>query len=78
MTFDDDMMVLRFDGGTKFIPIKFAGMDWPPPEEFEIGGFKMKMSRRSQLTDDQRAGMTNVCRCAEYYPVREKEVGQNG
>lgn len=75
MTFDDDTLILMFDGGRKIAYVKKCGLQWPPPELIEIQGFKMRQTRRSEITDEQRAGMTHVCRCAEYYPVREKDVG---
>lgn len=68
MTFDDDMAFLQFDGGLKRVPLKSLGLSWPPPENINIGGFQMTRSRMSDLTDEQRAEMTHVCRCAEYLP----------
>lgn len=68
MTFDDDHLVLEFDGGTKRVLLKKIGIDWPPPERINVMGFDMVQTRRSQLTDEQRAEMTHVCRGAEYYP----------
>lgn len=69
MTYDDDHVVLEFDGGTKRYALKQFGLEWPPPEEFTFLGIPMRRTRLSALTDEQRAGMTYVCRGAEYYPV---------
>ena len=69
MTFDDDMIVLEFNGGTKRLYCKRNGFDWPPPETLDIEGFVMKRTRMSQMTDQDRATMTHVCRAAEYRPA---------
>ena len=68
MTFDDDMLQLEFDGGTRNITCKNAGIEWPPPNELYIYGFNMRLRQRSGLTDEQRANMTNVLRGARYVP----------
>ena len=66
MTFDDDFVVLNFDGGTKRIRCRDLGIDWPPPEKLTVAGFTLTRSRFSSITDEQRADMTHVCRGAEY------------
>ena len=66
MTFDDDFVRLNFQGGTKIIRCKLLGLTWPPPEEIDIEGFKLKRIRLSSITDEQRKTMTHVCRGAEY------------
>lgn len=68
MTFDDDLAILVFDHRTLRPSLKSLGLSWPPPERIEVSGFSMTLNRMSQLTDEQRAGMTHVCRCAEYFP----------
>lgn len=72
MTFEDDMAYLQFDGGLKIVALKKLGLEWPPPENIVVAGFPMTQTRRSQLTDEQREGMTHVCRCAEYRPLESK------
>ena len=71
MTFDDDMAYLQFDGGLKIVPISALGLSWPPPEKIEVAGFPMQRTRLSSLTDEQRKGMTHVCRAAEYKPSND-------
>ena len=70
MTYDDDHVVLEFEGGTKRYALKMLGLEWPPPEKIEIFGFKMIQTRRSTITDEDRVGMKHVCRGAEYFPER--------
>jgi hypothetical protein len=69
VTFDDDMAFLMFAGGRKIVSLKKLGLTWPPPAEFYFLGFKLKLTRHSELTDEQRESMTHVCRCAEYFPT---------
>jgi hypothetical protein len=66
MTFDDDYMRFVFEHGRKDVSCKAAGVSWPPPETVEVLGFRMRLRRRSEITDEQRAGLTRVCRGAEY------------
>lgn len=73
MTFDDDLLVLMFDGGRKMVALKTLHLEWPPPDIITFQSFQMKQTRRSQITDAQREQMTHVARCAEYYPVKEEE-----
>lgn len=75
MTFDDDHVVLEFAGGTKRYPLKQLGLDWPPPERINVMGFDMVQTRRSSLTDEQRKGMTHVCRGAEYFLAGSRDEG---
>lgn len=70
MTFDDDYLQLVFDGGIRRVTCRQAGVEWPPPQRLDIGGFTMVQSRRSEITDEQRQGLTHVCRGAEYFPER--------
>jgi hypothetical protein len=71
MTFDDDYIQLRLSSGPLRIACKEVGIDWPPPERIAIvgGPLSVPIFRRvsfSQLTDDERQGLTHVCRGAEY------------
>ena len=66
MTFDDDLVHLVFDGGTKRVTCKSLGLDWPPPQEINVAGFVLVLNRRSEITDGDRAAMTHVYRGAEY------------
>lgn len=68
MTFEDDFVQLNFDGGTKRPTCKSLGVEWPPPPEIVVAGFVFKLIRHSEITDEQREGMTRVCRGAEYKP----------
>lgn len=79
-TFDDDF--IRFDlsdGTTPNVPLVALGLEWPPPERLYMDSETvreatdqdapwevMRQVRRSQITDELRAGMTHVCRGAEY------------
>ena len=72
MTFDDDYVQLV----TAYGPLwrsscKSLGLSWPPPDEIQlVDGDKhvavYVLRRHSDLTDKQRARLTNVCRGAEY------------
>lgn len=71
MTFDDDYIQLNQPNGPIRFTCKSAGFSWPPPAELEIestlhGVIKFKRLSYSSLTDEQRAGMTHVCRMAQY------------
>lgn len=66
MTHDDDFVVLQFDHGIIRQPCRALGLKWPPPETIEVFGIRMQRNRFSQITDEQRATMTHVCRGAEY------------
>ena len=72
MTFDDDFVRLVFDGGAKTFRCAALGLDWPPPETINVAGFRMRRERFSALTDEQRSGMTHVCRGAEYVIVHRE------
>lgn len=69
MTFEDDMCQINFEGGMKRISCNDLRLTWPPPSTINIGGFKFERIRYSQITDEQREGMTNVFRGAEYSPA---------
>lgn len=66
MTFDDDFLQVQFDGGLRRAFLKKNGLEWPPPETIDLFGFRLERVRFSEITDEQRAGMTHVCRGAEY------------
>jgi hypothetical protein len=69
MTFDDDFIRVCFQTGQRNYVLKSLGLAWPPPELIDIAGFQFKRSSMSSITDEQRAGMTHVCRGAEYVPA---------
>lgn len=70
MTFDDDFVRLNLPEATINMPCKDIGVEWPPPDVLmvKVGSTIVAMTRssHSQITDEQRRGMTNVCRGAEY------------
>lgn len=66
MTFDDDFIQLEFRGGTKRILCSAAGIQWPPPPELDVDGFRMRLESMSRITDEQRSGLTRLCRGAVY------------
>lgn len=71
MTFDDDYIQLALSTGPMRVTCKKLGIDWPPPEIIKVTGGPFstpvfKRVRFSQISDDQRAGMSRVCRGAEY------------
>jgi len=76
MTFDDDYIRLVFDHGVKNVSCKAVGIEWPPPLTLDVGGFIMVRSRYSSLTDEQREGMTHICRGAEYLLAKEQDFSQ--
>jgi hypothetical protein len=67
MTFDDDFCRIHFDTGPKDLPCKKNGIEWPPPKVFSFGGFLFERKSFSEITDQQRQGMTHVMRGAEYF-----------
>ena len=70
MTFDDDFLVLHTESGVRRPTCRSIGIEWPPPETLDFLGFKWKQIRRSQITDEERSGMTHVMRGAEYMPAK--------
>lgn len=79
MTFDDDYIQLRLSTGPMRVTCKQLGIDWPPPEVIEITGGpystpRFRRLRMSAITDEQRQGMTRVCRGAEYVHDDPREV----
>ncbi len=67
MTFDDDFCQFETEFGA---PMRFTckelKVEWPPPEFIELMIFRFKRESFSQITDEQRDGMTHVCRGAVY------------
>lgn len=74
MTFDDDFIQIKFQGGPRTARCKLNGIEWPPPEEFEFEGFRLRRVSMSRITDEERADMTHVMRGAAYV-VSEIEEG---
>jgi hypothetical protein len=67
MTFDDDFLQLNFgDGVVRRAQCLPNRIDWPPPPVLDLFGFKFQRESFSQITDEQRAGMSHVCRGASY------------
>jgi hypothetical protein len=68
MTFEDDMLLLRTCGLERPVRItcKSISISWPPPEQLILSGITFKRIRFSEITDEQRKGMNNVIRAAEY------------
>ena len=69
MTFDNDMIMVRFPDGEKSFYCLVNGIEWPPPEHMNINGFNMKRESISGITDEQRQGMSNVLRGAVFVPL---------
>jgi hypothetical protein len=81
MTHEDDMIVLHTETcGTIRVTCKKVGIDWPPPiylafddkgrltDALPVDGPHLLFKRvnMSQITDEQIASMSHVCRGAEY------------
>ncbi len=86
--FADDFVELHLSIGTPRIMLP-SDIDWPPPEfiMFDDNVLReatkddprdeiMRRVRHSQITDEQRAKMSHVCRGAEYQYVVEIMEGQ--
>lgn len=75
MTFDDDYMFFGVRLGVPLrVRCKDAGVEWPPPEFVQVVGGPIsepyfRRESYSQITDEQRATMTRVCRGASYVRV---------
>lgn len=69
MTFDDDFVRVHFQAGPRNYRLIGLGLTWPPPEKLDIMGFVFVRHTYSGITDEERAGMTHVCRGAEYIPA---------
>jgi hypothetical protein len=74
-TLDDDFVRFEMQGGTKNIPCKALGVDWPPPEELDFHGFIFVKVSQSQFTDKMMETMSHVCRGALYQPKKEEDHG---
>lgn len=73
MTFDDDFVMFQTEAGPRRVFLKNIGKTWPPPERIDLMGFMYRRERMSEITDEQRAEMTHVCRGAEYIPNPREE-----
>jgi hypothetical protein len=78
MTYDDDFIQVQFEGGIKRYKCTDFGIEWPPPDIIQVYGFEFKLERCSQITDEQRAEMTHVCRGAEYISASIELVNISG
>ena len=74
MTLDRDFCMFLFEGGSRPFLCNQLGVEWPPPEELELFGFKFKQIRRSQLTDEQAKDCDFIARGAEYKCVQESKL----
>lgn len=78
MTFDDDYIRLLLATGPLDVTCKALGIDWPPPEFIEVKGPlstpTFRRVRYSQISDEDRAEMTHVCRGAEYRHATRAEL----
>jgi hypothetical protein len=76
MTFDDDFVRIGMVNAT----LKSLGLDWPPPPFIEVNNHGelpnlfLKRVRLSEITDEQRSGMTRVARGAEYVPCSPADL----
>jgi hypothetical protein len=80
VTFDDDFVRFNLLFGAENIACVKLGLEWPPPERIVIEHGRVRaatdddpassvliMDRMSEITDEERATMTHVCRGAEYF-----------
>lgn len=75
MTFDDDFVRVHTEAGVRNWRLKGLGLEWPPPAVIDIFGFKYERDGISEITDQDRAAMTFVCRGAEYFPCTAPDAG---
>lgn len=67
MTYDDDFVRFILPTGQNHdVFCKSINVDWPPPETLTHRGLEYRRERFSAITDEQRDGMSHVCRGAEY------------
>jgi hypothetical protein len=89
MTYDDDFVRLNLVAGTVNVTCKELNLQWPPPDRIAIDGENVReataddpiwkvmiMDRMSEITDEQREGMTHVARGAEYFYEMYVKSGQ--
>lgn len=88
VTFDDDFMRLHLSIGARDALLRQMEIAWPPPPRIFLDegatlrvardgddpAFVMVRTSMSEITDEQRAGMTHVCRGAEYRYLTEVEA----
>jgi hypothetical protein len=73
MTFDDDFMEFKMlSGPPKRVTLKSQGLEWPPPARVNFMEFPYRRVGYSRITDEERRGMTHVCRGAEYEFIEAK------
>ncbi len=79
MTFDDDYVQIGDPPLARYF-CKANGIEWPPPKKIETAHGVYVQVSLSQITDEQRAGMTHVARGALYEPeeVQANEVTTHG
>lgn len=76
MTFEDDFVQI---GGVS-VTLESLGLEWPPPafmridNHGELPDLYVKLVHLSEITDEQRAEMTHVCRGALYKPCYPDEI----
>lgn len=76
MTYDDDFVLIGMVQAT----LKSLDIEWPPPPFIEVNNhgelpnLLLKRVRYSEITDEQRAGMTHVARGAEYVPATSADL----
>ena len=68
MTFNDDMIQLNWDGGTRYMTCGELGMNWPPLKEISVYGFVMILQSHSDISDRMRRKNPKVKRKAVYAP----------
>lgn len=73
MTFDDDFLLFHLPSGDKRFRCLDLGIQWPPPTTIRLRGFEpphadldFRLLSMSSIYDEDRAGMTHVCRGAAY------------
>ncbi len=69
MTFDDDYLCIETPVRRVNVSCQSLGIEWPPPERIEFNDAPYTRVSYSAITDEQRQGMTHVCRGALYQPV---------
>ncbi len=78
MTFDDDFIQLQTESGPRRFACKENGIEWPPPPIVSFLGFNWYLVGHSEITDEQRAGMTRVCRGAAYSDKPQGDADVHG
>jgi hypothetical protein len=89
VTYDDDM--IRFDDGLYAgmnVRLKDLGLEWPPPEQVKVavatpgvwplGHLVYNRCMWSEITDEERATMTNVFRGSVYRLAAANSADSDG